>query len=237
MTRRIIVSVAFVLVVLILGLAARRYANADWLMTHELDLRNTIDAHPIQSWFCGLAVYTLLSLIPGTGGKSIACGWMFGLTGGVLMVEIGLTAAAAIEFSVSRKWLRESVSRVWGRRATHLARRIEANAAVLMLTLRFAHAPYTLTNFVAGTTKIPLRTFWWTTQLGVLPGTIIFVFAGTQIPTLSDVATQGVWTVIDHRMVLAFAAVALVPWTIKLLLQRFFKPLRTSLPTPPSQLA
>lgn len=53
-------------------------------------------------------------------------------------------------------------------------------------------------------------TFWWTTQLGLLPATMIFVYAGTQIPSLATIADRGVLVMLDAKLIIALIASAVI---------------------------
>ena len=81
-----------------------------------------------------------------------------------------------------------------------------------MLMLRLLHTPFSFVNYGAGATNIvSARTFWWTTQLGLLPGTMVFVFAGTRIPSLAIIAERGVAAIFDPLLFLVLILTAFLP--------------------------
>ena len=51
--------------------------------------------------------------------------------------------------------------------------------------------PFFVINLVMGLTPISVRTFWWVSQLGMLPATGVFVYAGSQFPSLHTLLEQG----------------------------------------------
>ena len=54
--------------------------------------------------------------------------------------------------------------------------------------------PFFVINLVMGLTPIPTWTFYWVSQVGMLAGTAVYVFAGTQlahVESLSDVLSPG----------------------------------------------
>ncbi len=218
--RRIIFLGIFLLLLTAAGVAARHVPNWAWIVEHEQWLRAQVTAHPWTSWLIGVGVYAGLSLVPGTSGKSIVCGWLFGFGAAVLMVELGLTAAAVIAFLIGRYLLHELVEHRWRLRLQIISRRFERDGAFYLLLLRFAHAPFTLVNYGAGATQIPLRTFWWTTHVGILPGAMAFTYAGTRLPTLRSVSEQGMWALVDLPLALALAATFLFPFAIRPLLRK-----------------
>ncbi|MEX2027740.1 MAG: TVP38/TMEM64 family protein, partial [Pirellulaceae bacterium] len=64
---------------------------------------------------------------------------------------------------------------------------------------------------LAGLTKLRAATFWWVSQLGMLPGTLVFLWAGASAPSLRKIADEGVWSLIDWRIFVALALVGLFP--------------------------
>jgi len=66
-----------------------------------------------------------------------------------------------------------------------------------------------------GLTKIRAITFWWVSQLGMLPGTAAYVCAGSSVPSLKQLAEEGVGKVISWQLLLAFAMLGLLPLVIK----------------------
>ena len=215
--RRILMTFLFVGIVILLGLLSRRFVTLSWLVEHDMRIRSWITEHPVLSWCVGLCLYFLLSLIPGTSGKSVVCGWFFGFWGAVVMVDIALTSAALITFLLSRHLLHEVIETRYSVYLNELRRRLEGQIAWYLLMLRLLHTPFTFVNYSAGATAtVPTRTFVWTTLVGMLPGTIVFVIVGTQLPTLEELASNGPLQLLDWRLATTLVMTALVPIVIKL---------------------
>jgi uncharacterized membrane protein YdjX (TVP38/TMEM64 family) len=174
-------------------------------------LRSKITSHPITCYILGLVVYTGLSLIPGTAGKSIVFGWFFGFVAAFLMVEIGLTAAAVLSFLVGRFVVRHLIDRRWQIYLRWLSKKFAREGAFYLIWLRMAHVPFTLVNYGAGATNIPLTTFWWTTHVGILPATVVYTFVGSRIPNIREVAAKGLWASVDPWLVVVLVVVAILP--------------------------
>lgn len=217
LSRRILFVACFILAVTMVGLGIRHAPNWQWIVDNEQQFREQVARRPVVFWCQGVLAYALLSLIPGTGGKSVVAGWLFGLWAAVAMVEIGLTAAAVITFLIARYFARELILRRTSMlKLRKFARRFRRQGAFYLLLLRLGHAPFTLVNYGAGVAQIPLRTFWWTTHVGILPGTLVFTFIGTRIPSLQAVAEEGVWSLLDPPLILALLATLLLPMILRL---------------------
>jgi uncharacterized membrane protein YdjX (TVP38/TMEM64 family) len=207
--------IAVILVIGILGFLARQYGSLNWLVENEIRMRDFVREYPWQSWVFGMVVYTLFSLIPGTVGKSVVCGWLFGFWAALMLVEIGLTLAALSSFAVARYLLRDSIRRRLGNVADKLDRGIAKDGAFYLVMMRVAHVPYSLVNYGAAITSVRPRTFAWTTAAGTLPGTMIFIFVGTRIPTLRSLAENGVWQLLDPLLFALLASAVAFPMMIR----------------------
>ncbi len=215
---RIAASFAIVFIIATLGIVAHQYTSMDWLIARETQLRNWVNGQWLSAWFIGFLVYFGLSLIPGTPGKSVVFGWLYGFWGALLMVDIALTIAAVVTFLASRMLLREAIESRFGIHLSYVRNRLQSNADLYLLMVRLVHAPFSFVNYTAGATNIvPLRTFWWTTQLGMLPGIAVFVFAGTTIPHLSDFARGGISQLLNTRLMFSLAIASAFPLIIRLL--------------------
>lgn len=213
--RRVLIGLMFVGVLAAIALLLPGHASLEVLVRRETRLRESIANNPFQSWMIGFGVYFLASLIPGTGGKSMIFGWLFGLWSAVLMVDGALTLAALVTFFISRYLIRDVVESRFTVHVERLNRHLARDGPFYLLQLRMAHAPFTFINYVSGTLRVPAVTFWWTTQLGLLPGTIVFVFAGTRLPTLQQLAEQGAIRLLDPWLIAGLALTAILPVIVR----------------------
>jgi uncharacterized membrane protein YdjX (TVP38/TMEM64 family) len=72
--------------------------------------------------------------------------------------------------------------------------------------------PFWLVNIAMGLTPIRTATFAWVSQIGMLPGTFVFVFAGSQVPSLTELEQCGVWEILWPGPFLALLLLAAFPW-------------------------
>lgn len=219
--KRGLLIVAYLAVVPTAAILAHRYVPMETFVRNEHRLRETIQAQPVSAWCTGFVVYFLVSLLPGTSGKSIICGWLFGLWQAVLMVDVALTAAALVMFYISRYALRGSIESRFTTQLERVERHLDREGSFYLLTLRMAHAPYTVINYLSGVLPISTSTFAWTTQVGLLPGTMIFVFVGTRLPTLAELQERGAYSLLDPPLIGAMIATALFPVVVRWLLNRW----------------
>lgn len=195
------------------GLAwyAKTQMTLDQLIAQEQLVREAIDLRPWQSFAIGLAIYTVVSLIPGTSGKSVIVGWLFGFLRGVVLIIAGLTVAALAMFYLSRFVFRDEIEHRYGRFLGVLNRHLKKEGAFYLLALRMAHFPYSVINFASGASRVRVSTFCWTTAVGLLPGTFVFVWVGFRLPALEELVEHGPGSLIDAPLVSVLALSAAFP--------------------------
>jgi uncharacterized membrane protein YdjX (TVP38/TMEM64 family) len=154
-----------------------------------------------------LAVYVLTSAlsIPGAIILTLAGGFLFGVAAGTLYVNIGATAGAAIAFPSPRYLLGDRLQEKYAKQLETFNREMDRNGTSYLLTLRLVPVfPFFLINFLSGLTKIRLRTFLWTTSLGIIPGTVVYAFAGQQLGSITSPAD-----ILSKNVIIAFLVLAL----------------------------
>jgi uncharacterized membrane protein YdjX (TVP38/TMEM64 family) len=116
-----------------------------------------------------------------------AGGFVYGFWGGLALVWLGWTLQGILAWAIGREVARPLLRRLLGeRRFDDAERMIEAGGVPLLLAMRLIPiAPFSLFSFVAGAARVPLWTFTWTTALGYLPLTAIFIYLGSRLDSLS----------------------------------------------------
>ncbi len=220
-TRSRVIGLACLLVAaVVLWLIAHHLVGLETLIEHELWLRETINAQPIRAFAIAFVVYFVMAMIPGLAGKSVIFGWLLGFLQGLIVVNVGLTIAALTAFLISRYLIRDAVEDHLGWFMTRLRRRTGRDDSTFLLTLRLLHAPFSVVNYAIGATDVSIRRFWWTTQLGVLPGNIAFVLAGASLPSLQQLRDQGIWSVINIPLLAGLTVAGFAPIAIRWAVQR-----------------
>jgi uncharacterized membrane protein YdjX (TVP38/TMEM64 family) len=219
--RRILASTAFVIIIAALGFVAQHYSSMEWLVVHETRVREFVRMQPVKAWLIGFLFYICLSLVPGTAGKALVCGWVYGFWPATILADGALTIAAIVTFFASRFLFCKTIESHYGVYLEVFRRNSETNVGYYLLMLRLLHTPFSFVNYLAGATNIvSTRTFWWTTQLGLLPATMVFVYAGTQIPSLAMIAERGVWALLDAKLLVALIAPSILTVLVRQILPK-----------------
>jgi uncharacterized membrane protein YdjX (TVP38/TMEM64 family) len=120
-------------------------------------------------------------LVPGSL-LTLGAGAAFGLVVGTVCVSLGSTGGAGAAFLVGRTLARGWVeSRVADNpRFQAIDRAVAERGFQIVLLLRLSPVfPYTLLNYALGLTQIPFRSYLLASWVGMLPGTIMYVYLGT----------------------------------------------------------
>jgi uncharacterized membrane protein YdjX (TVP38/TMEM64 family) len=159
---------------------------------------------------------TSLSL-PGAAVLTLAGGALLGLWIGILTVSFASTIGAALACIVSRFILRDWVQRKVGDKLKTVNDGIEKEGAFYLFTLRLIPIfPFWLINLVMGLTKMPLRRFFWVSQLGMLPGTIVYVNAGKELSKIESLSG-----ILSPELIISFAVLGTFPIAAKKILSLY----------------
>jgi uncharacterized membrane protein YdjX (TVP38/TMEM64 family) len=201
------------------------------LADREIELRQYQAEHPLLIYGMAFFAYVLVTgfSLPGAAGMTLIYGWYFGFWQGVPLVSFGSTAGAIVAFLLSRYLVRETIQNRFGERLVGFNRALEREGAFYLFTLRLIPAvPFWMINLVMGLTPIRLRTYWWVSQLGMLPATIVYTYAGSSLPNLKAFADEGIKAVLSPKqllqIVVAFVLIGVLPLIVRKVMQRFSRP-------------
>lgn len=193
----------------------------EYLATQESALREYRTSYPFWAMIIAVAIYVAVAgfSLPGAFVLTLAYGWYFGFWQGLLVVSFGSTAGATLAFLMTRYLFRSWVQQKFAPRLASIHEAFDREGAFYLFTLRLIPAvPFFVINIVMGLTNIRAITFWWVSQLGMLPGTAAYVYAGSTVPSLKQLAEEGVGKVVSWQLLLAFAFLGLLPLAIKRLM-------------------
>jgi uncharacterized membrane protein YdjX (TVP38/TMEM64 family) len=163
-----------------------------------------------------MAVYILVTALslPGAAVMTLAAGALFGLVVGTVMVSFASTIGATLACLVARFLLRDWIQRKFGKKLEAINAGVEREGAFYLFTLRLIPIfPFWLINLTMGLMKMPLRTFYWVSQVGMFPGTIVYVNAGKQIGKIDSLSG-----ILSLELIISFAILGLFPITAKKLI-------------------
>ena len=158
----------------------------------------------------GYTVVAALSL-PGAGIMTVTAGAFFGLVGGTIIVSVSSTLGASLAFLIARSFFQDFVQSRFGDKLILINDGIEREGGFYLFTLRLIPIfPFFIINLVMGLTKMKLKTFFFTSQLGMLAPTIVFVNAGRELAKIDSLGG-----ILSPSLFISFAMIGLLPITAK----------------------
>lgn len=190
-----------------------RFVSLNYLKEQKLTLDAYTELYPARVIASYLMVYiacTALSL-PGAAILTLAGGALFGLWRGTFMVSVASSVGATLAFLVSRFLLRDVIQLRFREKLATVNEGVSRDGSIYLFTLRLIPVfPFFVVNLVMGLTPMPIWQFFFVSQLGMLPGTFVFVNAGTQIGQLESV--QGI---LSPPLLFSFALLGFFPLVAK----------------------
>lgn len=175
-----------------------QYLSLESLKDNRDKLSDYYQEHTWKMIFGFIAVYIVsvaLSL-PGATILTLTGGAIFGSVAGTLIVNVSATIGATLAFLAARFLLRDWVEKKFGEKLKPINDGFSKNAINYLLFLRLVPLfPFFLVNLASGVTKIPLRTYFFGTMIGILPGGFVYANAGSNlasINSIADIASPGV---------------------------------------------
>ena len=134
-----------------------------------------------QILFVLIYVAATVLLIPGSA-LGLGAGALFGVVRGSVLVSLGSTLGATCAFLLGRYLARDwVVKKIAGRASFAAIDRAVANEGwkIVFLTRLSPVFPFTLLNYAFGLTRVSLRDYVLASWIGMMPGTIMYVYLGS----------------------------------------------------------
>ena len=163
------------------------YLDFAYVSERRSALLRYVEAHYWLAVAAFIALYMSTALfVPGAIVLTLVGGFLFGVPLAALYVNVGATLGAVIALLVSRHLAGSWIQGRYAEQLESLNRAIERHGVSYLMALRILPIfPFFAVNYLAGLTRIPLKTFIWTTSLGMLPGSLIYAYAGLQLGSIN----------------------------------------------------
>ncbi len=185
------------LVAIFFALDLQQYLTLDYLKESQSRFADLYHKNPglVIGGYMGIYILVTALSLPGAVILTLAGGALFGLVTGLIVVSFASSIGATLACFVARFVLRDWVQNKFGDKLAAINEGIDKEGSFYLFTLRLIPVfPFFIINLVMGLTKMPLFTFYWVSQLGMLAGTAVFVNAGKElakIDSLSGILSPG----------------------------------------------
>lgn len=206
-------------VVLFFALGLHRQLTLEGLQRAHGALLEQRAQAPVLMASAYMLLYVLVTALslPGAAVLTLAGGAIFGVGLGTLLVSFASSLGALLAFLVARTLLRDLVRRRFGRQLAPIEAGVARDGVFYLLSLRLAPVfPFFLVNLLMALTPMRAASFYLTSQIGMLPGTLVYVNAGTQLAQL-----RGLGGILSPPLLVSLLLLALFPWLAKAATRRW----------------
>ncbi|CAK8721416.1 TVP38/TMEM64 family membrane protein [Candidatus Electrothrix laxa] len=207
----LLLATAFAVLFIIFG--GQQYLNLASLKSSRQLLQSFYLEHQLLTITGYMVLYILITALslPGALIMSLGGGALFGLGLGFLLVSFASTIGATLAFLGARFLFKDAIQKRFGEKLAAVNKGIEQDGAFYLLTLRLVPVfPFFIINLVMGLTHIRTAVFYLASQIGMLPGTLVYVNAGTQLSKIDSASG-----ILSPGLLFSFALLGIFPLLAK----------------------
>lgn len=207
-------KIAFFLFLAVVVVVAYFYGGKDYLTLSFLqqklgEIQGAYSDRPVWTALVFFIVYVLATAVsfPGATILTLLGGAIFGPFVGLGIISFASTIGSYLAFLASRFLLRDFFMSRFQQQFKTIDENVKKDGAVYLATVRLIPLfPFFIVNIVMGLTSIRGFTFYWVSQLGMLPGTAVYVYAGREFSQLDSV--KGI---LSPQIILTFILLGILP--------------------------
>lgn len=227
LTRLIITILVLFTFIMINNFLPDHFFSIKYMQSNLNVMRNAVNQHTVLATLLFSLLYILFTTlsIPIGSLLSILSGALFGFSTGVVISLLGATIGATFSFLLSRVLFSDFFSRKFNRQITSIRKEFNKNGNNYLLTLRLVPLfPYFLVNLIMGVTSIRLPNYIKMTFIGIVPTTIVHVYAGLSFSNITSIES-----IASPPVLLSLTLMGFFPYIMSSL-HRAFKKFRNQFP-------
>ena len=148
---------------------------------------------------------------------TLGAGFIFKVIVGTITVSIGSTLGACAAFLIgrtfARKWISKKIAQ--NKKFDAIDNAVGTQGFKIVFLLRLSPVfPFNLLNYAFGLTKVSFSKYALASWIGMLPGTIMYVYLGAGVRSLTDVATGNVQKNLASQLLFWFGMLATIAVTV-----------------------
>jgi dihydrolipoamide dehydrogenase len=215
----LVLAIIVVLVSAVFWLDLHQFITLENFQASQSTVDNWVAINPVLAALTFFILYIAITAvnIPGAAAMTLIGGALFGLVQGTVLVSFASTIGATLAFLLSRYLLRDYVEQHFASTVSRINKGIATDGPYYLFTLRLIPAfPFFVINMVMGITRLRVPTYFWVSQIGMLPATIVYVNAGTQIAQIDSLAG-----ILSAELIGSFVLLGVFPLLARKLLAGF----------------
>ena len=201
-----------------------QYLNLEYLQTQKDQIATAYQQNKVLflvSFFLIYVISVAVS-IPGATILTLTAGFLFGSLTGTILVSFASSIGATLAMIFARVILGETLQKKYKKQLATINQGVEKDGVIYLLSLRLIPLfPFFIINLLMGLTKMSVARFYLFTQLGALPGTFVYVNAGTALSKINKLGD-----IVSLEIFLSFAALGILPLLIKFIVMPLINKIR-----------
>ncbi len=218
MNKKLVLGIALVAIIIVLAVNFGQHLTLENAKAQQAILADFIASNFITAasiYFFSYIAITAFS-IPGAAVVTLLGAALFGFWTSLLLVSFASTIGATIAFLSSRYLLRDWVQSKFGNKLSTINQGVEKDGAFYLFSLRLIPVfPFFLINLLMGLTPIKAIRFYLISQVGMLPGTAVYLNAGTQLAEIDSLSG-----IVSPTVLASFALLGLFPIIAKWIMSK-----------------
>ena len=194
-----------------------RFLTLDNIKVQQQLLLNYYDQSKLLVYVIFLFIYIITATfsLPVALALTLIGGALFGFVYGLVLVSFGSSIGATFAFLMARFIGHGIVKQRYNAQLSKFYIGFKKEGAFYLFALRMVPLfPFFIINIITALMPIKTWTFYWVSQLGMLPATALYVFAGTQLSEIKSLSD-----IMSPKIMLTFIFIGLFPMLIKILLK------------------
>ncbi|HAS8153789.1 TVP38/TMEM64 family protein [Vibrio vulnificus] len=219
MNKKLVFGILLIATIILLAVNFSQYLTLDNAKAQQLALNSFIEENFLFASISYFVIYVGLTAfsVPGATVVTLLGAALFGFWYSLLLVSFASTIGATIAFLSSRYLLKDWVQARFGDKLSAINQGVEKDGAFYLFSLRLIPVfPFFLINLLMGLTPISIGRYYLTSQIGMLPGTAVYLNAGTQLADINSLSG-----ILSPTVLASFALLGAFPIAVKWIMSKF----------------
>ncbi|ASJ38136.1 TVP38/TMEM64 family protein [Vibrio vulnificus] len=219
MNKKLVFGILLIATIILLAVNFSQYLTLDNAKAQQLALNSFIEENFLFASISYFVIYVGLTAfsVPGATVVTLLGAALFGFWYSLLLVSFASTIGATIAFLSSRYLLKDWVQARFGDKLSAINQGVEKDGAFYLFSLRLIPVfPFFLINLLMGLTPISIGRYYLTSQIGMLPGTAVYLNAGTQLADINSLSG-----ILSPTVLASFALLGMFPIAVKWIMSKF----------------
>ncbi|HDY8052810.1 TPA: TVP38/TMEM64 family protein [Vibrio vulnificus] len=219
MNKKLVFGILLIATIILLAVNFSQYLTLDNAKAQQLALNSFIEENFLFASISYFVIYVGLTAfsVPGATVVTLLGAALFGFWYSLLLVSFASTIGATIAFLSSRYLLKDWVQARFGDKLSAINQGVEKDGAFYLFSLRLIPVfPFFLINLLMGLTPISIGRYYLTSQIGMLPGTAVYLNAGTQLADINSLSG-----ILSPTVLASFALLGVFPIAAKWIMSKF----------------